>query len=129
MFLLDTNACIDFLLARSEPLTQRIGANFGKLSVSAITLAELRVGSRTSTDPTGDDRRLTVFAASIEVAPFDQRAADVYGELVKMIGVQRRSFDRLIGSQAVALGRTLVTNNTADFTDISGLRVDNWTLP
>lgn len=127
MYLIDTNACIDFLLGRSEPLARRIEPAFERIAISTITLAELHVGHRTSTDPMGDLRRLTVFAAAILILPFDERAATIYGGIVREIGVKRRSFDRLIGSQALAVGRTLVTNNEADFADIPGLTVENWT--
>lgn len=129
MFLLDTNVCIDFLLARSEPLRRRIEPVFERIAVSTISLAELLVGNRTSTDPVGDEQRLAVFAATVLILPFDEQAATIYGQVVREIGVKRGSFDRLIGSQALALGRTLVTNDEADFTDIPGLKVENWTRP
>jgi tRNA(fMet)-specific endonuclease VapC len=127
MFLLDTNVCIDFLLGRSEKLAERIEPVFEQLGISAITLGELLVGSRTSSDPAGDQRRLAVFASTIEVLPFDARAAEAYGTVVRGIGVRRKSFDRLIGAHALALGRTLVTNDERDFADIAGLKVENWT--
>jgi len=128
MYLLDTNACIDFLLGRSERLRERIGQHFGALAVSAITVAELRVGSRTSSDPQRDGQRIDNFVALIGLAPFDDKAAECYGGVVREVGVRRKSFDRLIGAHALSLGLTLVTNNEADFADIPGLRVENWTI-
>ncbi len=128
MYLLDTNVCIDFLLGRSELLARRVEPAFECLAISAVTLGELLVGSKSSNDPAKDQRRLSVFAATIEVLAFDEQAAIVYGEVVRQIGVKRKSFDRLIGAHALALGRTLVTNNEADFDDIAGLRVENWTV-
>lgn len=128
MYLLDTNACIDFLLAKSEPLTRRIGAEFGRLSISAITLAELLVGRRTSTDPDRDLKQLDRFVAGVNLMPFDDAAARAYGENVRVIGVKRNGFDRLIGTHALALGLTLVTHNTRDFRDIPDLKIEDWTL-
>lgn len=129
MYLLDTNVCIDFLLARSDLLARRVEPAFERLAISAITLGELLVGSKSSSDPVKDQRRLSVFAATIEVLAFDEQAALAYGKLIREVGVMRKSFDRLIGAHALALGRVLVTNNEADFNDIAGLRVENWTAP
>ncbi len=50
MYLLDTNICIDFLDGRSEPLARRMEDNFGRLTISTITAAELFVGNRSSQD-------------------------------------------------------------------------------
>lgn len=128
MYLLDTNVCIDFLLGRSDRLVEKIGRAFGKLAVSAITVAELRVGSRTSHDPEGDARRIDAFLAGVDVMSFDDKAAMAYGAAVREVGVKRKSFDRLIGAHAVALGFTLITGNEADFADVPGLKVENWTI-
>ena len=43
------------------------------------------------------------------------------------IPFKRNRFDRLIAAHALSLGLTLVTNNEADFSDISGLGIENWT--
>ena len=128
MYLLDTNACIDFLEARSAPLAKRIEANFDALAISTVTAAELLVGPKTSEDPKGDARKLDAFIASVEVVAFDLSAARIYGEIIREIGVERKSFDRLIGVQAVTLGFTLVTRNGKHFADVPGLRVENWTV-
>lgn len=127
MYLLDTNVCIDFLLGRSPLLAKRVGRAFGTLALSAITVAELRVGSRTSSDPQGDARRIDSFVAALPVIAFDEAAATTYAQVVRNIGVRRKSLDRLIGAQAVASQRILVTRNEADFADIPGLRIEDWT--
>jgi len=128
MYLLDTNACIDFLAGRSEALAVRMGENFGKLAVSSISIAELMVGTRTSEDPARDASRIDNFVAAVEVADFDVACARRYGEVVRDIGVRRKSFDRLIGVQALERGLTLVTRNERDFADVPGLVVENWTV-
>lgn len=128
MYLLDTNACIDFLDARNARVAQRIELEFGRLTVSTITVAELRVGSKTSTDPDGDAKKVDAFVAGVDLAAFDEAAATTYGNIVRGIGVKRKSFDRLIGIQALTLGLTLVTSNEKDFADLPGLTVENWTV-
>jgi tRNA(fMet)-specific endonuclease VapC len=126
MYLLDTNACIDFLEARSLALAKRIEANFDALAISTITAAELLVGPKTSEDPEGDAQKLDIFIASVQVVDFDLAAARAYGDVIRKIGVERNSFDRLIGVQALVLGFTLVTRNGKHFADVPGLRVENW---
>lgn len=128
MYMLDTNACIDFLAGRSEALAARMGEHFGKLVVSSITIAELMVGTQTSEDPARDASRIDNFVAGVEVADFDVACARRYGAVVRDIGVRRKSFDRLIGVQALERGLTLVTRNERDFADVPGLKVENWTV-
>lgn len=127
MYLLDTNICIEFLLARSSFIPARMAEEFERLSVSAITVAELRVGSKSSSDPKGDERRLDLFLAALRVEPFDSSAAASYGQMMQGLGMKRRSFDRLIAAHALALDRVLVTNNPRDFADVAGLETENWT--
>lgn len=128
MFMLDTNVCIDFALGRSERLRDRIAAAFGKgLSISAVTLAELRVGAKHRGADGKDDERLDNLVRVLTLHAFDAGAADAYGAIARRIGVGRRSFDRLIAAHALSLGLALVTANEADFADVPGLKVENWT--
>jgi tRNA(fMet)-specific endonuclease VapC len=126
-YMLDTNTCLDFLLARSDLVAARIRRDAARLSVSAITAAELRVGNRTSKNPEQDARKVDLFLSTITTHPFDDAAAATYGDVVQRVGLRRTSFDRLIGAHAMALGLIVVTNNERHFADIPGLRVENWT--
>lgn len=126
MYLLDTNACLDFLLARGRPVAERVRREFGQLGVSTVTVAELRVGSQESKDPVGDPRLLDRILALVAVHPFDAAAATAYGGVARRIGVRRHGFDRLIGAHAVALGMVLVTGNEPDFAEVPGLVIENW---
>lgn len=128
MYLLDTNACLDFTLARSATLKERVRENYRKgLAISSITLAELRVGAQGQHADPFDDERLDRFVGTLRLHDFDRDAAYAYGALARHIGIRRTSFDRLIAAHAVALGLILVTNNERDFADIPNLRVENWT--
>ena len=57
--------------------------------------------------------------------PFDERDAEAYA----VLPFRRGRFDRLLAAHAVSRDLALITNNEADFADIAGLRVENWTLP
>lgn len=127
MYLLDTNACIDFLLGRSDRLAGRIADALGQIAIATITVAELKVGARTSSDAPGDKKRVDMFVAGLIVEPFDLDAAEAYAKVVREVGVRRSSFDRLIGAQAIRLNATLVTRNRKDFADLPGLLIEDWT--
>ena len=129
MYLLDTNICIVFVDGRSDIARQRVKDNFKSgLYVSAITAAELLVGPRESNDPEGDREKAERFLSIVTNMDFDHLAAEHYAMLVQRVGVNRRSFDRLIAAHALALGAVLVTNNEKHFADVPGLKVENWTV-
>lgn len=69
-----------------------------------------------------------MFLAAAEVRNFDQAAATEYGELERSVGIECKSFDRFIAAHALALEYVLVTNNEKNFTDVPGLKVENWTV-
>lgn len=128
MFLLDTNVCIDFARARSAALRERIRENYvNGLSISTITLAELRVGARHKGAEPADEERLDTFVRILTLREFDAEAAEAYGRIARKIGVKRRSFDRLIAAHAASLGLTLISRNGKDFANVPGLKVENWT--
>jgi tRNA(fMet)-specific endonuclease VapC len=120
-FLLDSNICIYILRdAASLPALKVQDCAREEVVTSAVVFAEVMRGI----DPS--PRAVEVvdaFFRMVEVLPFDQAAALAYAE----IPFRRGRFDRLIAAHALAAGLTLVTNNEADFADVPGLRVENWT--
>ncbi len=92
----------------------------GELAVSAVAYAETMLGARRSNTVL----QATALFRIIEVLPFDASAAERYSEL----SFRRGSYDRLIAAHALSVGLPLVTNNEADFADIAGLKVENWTI-
>jgi tRNA(fMet)-specific endonuclease VapC len=123
-FLLDSNICIYILDGHPPQARERLEqCRPGELVTSAIVYAEVARGvKRHRPEEWVKLRRLFDL---VTVLPFDRAAADAYLGL----SFRRGQFDRLIGAHALALGLTLVTNNEADFADIAGLKVENWTLP
>lgn len=123
-FLLDTNICIYLLEGLSDPARDRVQkCDPGEIVTSSISFAEVMRGvDRNDRAIVNGCRR---FFRTIEPLPFDRRAGLAYTE----IPFRRGRFDRLVGAHALALGLTVVTANEADFADIPGLKVENWTLP
>lgn len=66
---------------------------------------------------------------AIPVLAFTEGAALEYGRLILKCGWTRsRDFDRMIAAHALETANVLVTNNQADFRDVPGLNLANWTV-
>jgi tRNA(fMet)-specific endonuclease VapC len=127
-YLLDTDS-VSYALRGQGDVANRIKTQRpSELSMSAITLAELRFGA----DRKGSRKLhglIDVFAAAIEVAQFDEGAAAEFGRIGSLLaerGTPIGEFDILIAAHAVALRCTLVTNNTRHFSKVPGLSLENW---
>jgi tRNA(fMet)-specific endonuclease VapC len=95
-------------------------------------LAELRYGSDKSKDPAKNHAALNGFLAPLEIVDFDAQAAGHYGNIrqdLEKRGLPIGSLDTLIAAHARSMGLTLVTNNTSEFTRVTGLLVEDWTVP
>jgi tRNA(fMet)-specific endonuclease VapC len=124
LVLLDSNICIYLVEGLSEAARSRVERFApGEVVTSAIAYAEVMRGV-----DIGDPVSLAIASALFEavpVLPFGTDAALEYRKLP----FKRHSFDRLIAAHALALGLALATNNEADFADVPGLRIENWTRP
>jgi tRNA(fMet)-specific endonuclease VapC len=123
-YLLDTNSCI-YLLSRTRPaLEKRVAAcEPGSVGLSAVACAELVLGFASADDEKKE--MLKRFLVVFPVSAFDEKAARAYGR----VPFRRGKLDRLIAAHALALDATLVTNNVRDFSDVPGLKVQNWAQP
>jgi tRNA(fMet)-specific endonuclease VapC len=127
-FMLDTDTVSFALRGQGAVGSRLLDHRPSEVSISSITLAELRYGA--------DLRRsrrlhtlIDTFVASIAVAPFEDEAADRFGSVAAALrhaGTPIGSLDTLIAAHALALGATLVTNNTRHFERVPGLRTENW---
>ena len=131
-YMLDTNTLIYVLNAR--PRHQAVLDRFNDenpqdLTVSSITLAELRFGIEKSQRREATRQRLHRMLDAINVASFGDKAAEAYGVVrAKREGKGRPigPLDTLIAAHALSLSLTLVTSNTREFANVGGLRLENW---
>lgn len=120
-YLLDTNIIVAATIAVGESVRARLAElSEGDAVTSAIAFAEVLYGSQRGKPPSID--ALTTFVEEVTVLPFDEAAAQIYARLP----FKRAGYDRLIAAQALALGLTLVTDNSQDFSDIPDLKIENW---
>ena len=127
-YLLDTDT-VSFALRGQGDVGARIRSRKpSDLSISAITLAELRYGA----DRKGSRKLhalIDTFTSAIEVVSFDEHAATDFGRIGSVLadrGTPIGEFDVLIAAHALALRCTLVTNNVWHFAKVPGLSVENW---
>jgi len=127
-FLIDTNIAIH-IRDGNDAVIRRFLSHKGSVLLSALSLAELQSGLFQKTDLTPlRQMRLEEMLRGMPVIAFDETAALAYGRIVAQLGWARaRDFDRLIAAHAIATASILVTNNIADFRDIPGLQLEDWT--
>jgi tRNA(fMet)-specific endonuclease VapC len=128
-FLIDTNIAIHARDGGASVL-EKFFAHEGLILMSALSLAELQRGLyKSGKDMAIRQSRLKTILRSIPILPFDEVAAEAYGQIIAQIGwAKGKDYDRMIGAHAVASGNILVTANVADFSDIPNLKLENWTI-
>ena len=132
MVMLDTNICIYIIKQKPPEVLKRfLEYQVGDITMSAITLAELRYGVAKSQYRGKNAKALDEFILPLVVLPFDEEATKSYGEIraalekaVTPIG----SMDLMIAAHAVCLDMTLVTNKTREFKRVPELKVADWTI-
>ena len=129
-FMLDTDICIYTIKQKPAGVLRRLEqCSIGSVGMSAITFAELINGAKKSQQVEANLDRLNSLSELIEVLPFDQHAAVVYGDVrsdLEKRGLIIGGNDLLIAVHAISLNLTLVTNNEREFSRIKELTIENW---
>lgn len=129
-YLLDTNVCIRFLNGQSDPLRERIlSASPNDLLLCAVVKAELFYGAMKSHHPTRTLTRQQQFVSRFVSLPFDDKAAEIYGEIraeLEQKGTPIGPYDLQIAAIVIANEVTLVSHNTREFQRIDGLLLEDW---
>lgn len=129
-FMLDTNTCIALIKRKpASVLRQLTRLAPGDAGLSAVTLAELRYGVEKSAAREKNSQALDKFLVPLEVADFDEPAAEIYGRVraaLERAGTPIGPLDTQIGSHALSLGASLVSPNSREFRRIPGLTVVDW---
>ena len=128
-YMLDTNV-VSELVRRPGGAVARRAAEIspGLIGVSIIVAAELRYGAARR----GSHRLTSQLEAVLSVldifrleTPADQHYGTIRAELERA-GSPIGHNDLLIAAHARAIGATLVTRNTREFSRVSGLALDDW---
>ncbi len=128
-YMLDTNIISDIIRNPIGPAAKallRVGED--AVCTSIIVASELRYG----TAKKGSERllqKVEEILAEIAILPLDVPADAEYGGIraeLEAAGQPIGHNDLFIAAHAYALGVTLVTANTSEFSRIRGLKVENW---
>jgi tRNA(fMet)-specific endonuclease VapC len=133
-YLLDTNIVSD-LVRNSQGKVARHVRRVGEKHVctSIIVAAELRYAAdKKRAAKKGSPRlssQLDAVLGALEVLPFETPADASYGLLrtrLEQAGTPIGANDLLIAAQALTLGYVIVTDNEREFSQVKGLRLQNW---
>ena len=129
-FMLDTNTCIYIIKRKPPHVIERFRqTEISQIGISSITLSELIYGASKSSKPEQNKMALTQFVAPMEILPYDDEAAQYYGDIrthLEKQGTPIGSLDMLIAAHALSIACTLITNNEKEFIRIPNLKIDNW---
>jgi tRNA(fMet)-specific endonuclease VapC len=129
MFLLDTDTCVFWLRGQAAIHARLAAVDARALSISVITLAELRYGADCSAQPGANHQVIDDFVSGVAVLAVDADIARAFGEIKAQLRRQGNlieDFDLLLAATALANDMTLVTNNTTHFDRVGGLTLENW---
>ena len=127
--MLDTNA-VRALVEKSSPQLDQWFAE-DRCSLSAVVVAELRFGLARRRLSPQRQQLVEELLKAIPIQPFDQIAAQSYGDLrvdLMRCGITLSAMDLLIASHAIALNQILLTADQA-FTQVSALASRHWDNP
>jgi tRNA(fMet)-specific endonuclease VapC len=129
-FLLDTNSWIHYLKQPGSPIRSRLQAvKPGDVVCCSVVRAELLHGAEKFGNR---DRRVATVVqtlAPFRSLPFDDDAAAVYAHIrhtLETAGATIGPYDLQIAAIALLHGLTLVSDNTTEFSRVSGLQIENW---
>ena len=131
-YLLDSNACIALLSDGDSNVKEQLKlVGVANVTICSIVVAELAYGvERSSPKRRADNRiRLEMFQRKIPSLPFDDNAAHEYGRIrahLASLGTPIGPNDLMIASIALANNLTLITHNTAEFSRIPALQLEDW---
>jgi tRNA(fMet)-specific endonuclease VapC len=127
-FVLDTNICSAHF-RRPAGLAHRFFQHAGRLFLCTPVLAELYAGAYHAADPAPLLANIERLLEDVEVLPFDQKCAKIFGEVRGRHlreGISIPSVDLMIASVALAYDCALVTGKTSDFRHVPNLLLENW---
>lgn len=132
-YMLDTDTC-SYIMKRSHSLVlKRLQAvSVTDVCMSVVSKAELLYGVEVSPRRNQDAAALAAFLPYVEALDVTDEVAIHYAGIradLKRRGALIGANDLFIAAHARSLGLTLVTNNTVEFERVTGLAIENWTLP
>ena len=126
-YLLDSNAIIAIMANQPAIMTSLATVAPSDVGVSSIVMFELIFGAFNSARVSNNLERLQLLEFPVlEFGAKDARAAGQIRATLKRSGMPIGPYDVLIAGQAMARRLSLVTANTAEFSRVDDLTIENW---
>ena len=133
IYLLDSNVWVAILRGKLPHVATRYGAtNRTDIRTCSVVVAELRYGCAKSAKPAANRAKLDALLAPVASLPYDDAAADHFVTIrrhLESLGQIIGPYDMQIAAISLAIGCTLVTHNTAEFSRVPGLVIEDWQVP
>lgn len=128
-YLLDTNTLIYFFKNQGRVAEALLACNSKEVGISSLVYYELKVGIAKSQSPQKRLEQLNALVSQIGVLPFGGEEADTAALIranLEQKGMPIGPLDTLIAATAITHQCTLITHNTAEFSRVSGLLLQDW---
>lgn len=129
-YLIDTNICIYIMNKRPIGIIHKFKLfDVGEIGVSTITVSELHYGVSKSKNRRLNKQRIDEFLSPLEILPYDEIAATVYGDI--RVQLEKRGeiigpLDLLIAAHTLSRDLVLISNNEKEFKRVNNLKIENW---
>ncbi len=131
-YLLDTNTCIAAMRHNALVLQQMAAVAPTECAISTITAYELYTGIEKCAAPATELAKVNLLLAAVSELGFDEQAARESARIRALLesqGCMIGPYDVLLAGHARSARLTLVSANTAEFSRVPALSLENWQLP
>lgn len=129
LYALDANAIIHAFKGKGAVGAKLAQVPPSRIAIPAVALFEVERGVLRSQNVERRTAQLNSLVSVCRILPFDSQAASVAAQLshnLSCIGATIGPMDIQIAATALVHGATLVTHNTAEFSHVIGLRIEDW---
>jgi tRNA(fMet)-specific endonuclease VapC len=129
VYVLDTNTLIYFFKGIGGVADRLLSTPPSEVAVPAVVVFELELGIAKSSAPGRRRKQLDQLLSAITILPFGQSEARIAARVrarLEAAGTPIGPLDTLIAGTAVAANGILVTHNTAEFSRVEQLTVEDW---
>jgi tRNA(fMet)-specific endonuclease VapC len=138
LWLLDTDIT-SLLLERQPTVSQHVAANGADVAISIVTVQELfngwvvRINNAKSPEELvqvyGKFYKSVLLCKKVSVLNFESAASEQLAKLLAQSALSKQKLQRdmRIAAIALSLDATLVTRNYRDFSQVPGLKIEDWT--
>jgi len=126
VYYLDTNTCIYFLKGMYPSILEEFKTRRPEeIKIPSLVKAELLLGVEKS------EKKAQLFLEPFEIVGFDDGSALVYAKIRASLESRGRIVgpnDLIIAATVMSRNGILITHNTKEFKQISGLRIEDWAV-